>query len=92
MYEISQYSKDKAKELGVKILPSKNKNKKIDVFDWNGQYICSIGSINYKDYPTYLREKGQIYADHRRRLYRLRHAKDLKNIGSAGYYANLILW
>jgi hypothetical protein len=92
MYEISQYSKDRAKELGIKIKPSTHKGKKIDVFDYNGNYLVSIGSISYKDYGIYLKERGQKYADEKARLYKIRHAKDLKKIGSAGYYANLILW
>ena len=38
MYEISKYSFDQAKKLGVKIKPSTRKGKKIDVFDWNNEY------------------------------------------------------
>ena len=92
MYNITNYSKDRAKLLGVKIIPSTNKNKKIDVLDWNNNFIVSIGGIGYKDYPTYLLEKGKKYADERRRLYRIRHTKDRKVLGSAGYYADKILW
>lgn len=90
MYEITKYSKEKAKELGVRIAPSTRKNKKLDVFDWNGQYICSIGDIKYKDYPTYIQEKGKEYADNRRRLYHIRHKE--KELGSPGFYAKELLW
>lgn len=92
MYEITDYSYKKAKELGVKIKPSTHKNKKIDVFDYNNNYILSIGDIRYKDYQHYVLEKGKKYADERRRLYRLRHEKDRKVLGSAGYYVSKILW
>jgi len=92
MYNISNYSKDKAKLLGVKIKPSTNKNKKIDVFDYHNNFIVSIGAIGYKDYSIYLAEKGKKYADEKRRLYRLRHEKDRKVLGSAGYYSSNILW
>ena len=92
MYEISKYSYEKAKELGVKIKPSKNKNKKIDIYDYNNNFICSIGSINHKDYPSYIAEKGKSYADKRRMLYKMRHEKDRKVLGSPGYYADKILW
>jgi hypothetical protein len=51
--------------------------------------IASIGAIGYKDYPTFIKEKGKAYADERRRLYHIRHAKD-KNLN--GYYAKKILW
>jgi hypothetical protein len=57
-YEILPYSYHKAKELGVKIVPSKNPKKKIDVLDWNKNYICSIGDIKYNDFPNYVKEKG----------------------------------
>jgi hypothetical protein len=49
------------------------------------------------DYPTYLAkekkgyyEKG--YANKRRKLYKDRHEKDRHVLGSAGYYADKILW
>lgn len=92
MYNITDYSKRQAIKLGVKIKPSTNKGKKIDVFDWNNNFITSIGAIGYKDYPTYLLEKGKKYADERRRLYRIRHEKDRNVLGSTGYYADRILW
>lgn len=92
MYEISNYSKRRAKSLGVKIRPSQKAGKKIDVFDWNGQYITSIGALAYDDYPKYLKTMGKEYAEERRRLYYLRHKDDIENIGSRGYYAAKILW
>jgi hypothetical protein len=92
MYEITDYSYKKAKELGVKIKPSTHKGKKIDVFDYNNNFITAIGAIANKDYPHYLLQKGKKYADERRRLYKLRHDKDRKVLGSAGYYASKILW
>lgn len=91
-YKITKYSKDKAKELGVKIKLSKNKNKKIDVYDTNNNFIASIGDIKYSDYPTYIKSHGLEYANKRQRLYKQRHEKDLNNKGSAGYYSFNILW
>jgi hypothetical protein len=91
-YEIKPYSYLQAKKLGVKIAPSNKSSKKIDVFDWNNQYILSIGAKGYGDYPTYLIQKGKEYADNRRRLYKIRHNKDRNILGSAGYYADQILW
>ena len=89
-YTIKQYTLDRAKELGVQVKPSKDKNKKIDVFK-NGQLIHSIGAIGYKDYPTYIQENGLEYANERRRLYRIRHKKnDVPN--TAGWYALRLLW
>ncbi len=90
-YRIKQYSKNQAKKLGVTIKPSKLKGKKIDVFK-NNKKLVSIGAIGYKDYPTYIKEKGKKYADERRRLYKIRHKKDRNIKGSAGYYADKILW
>ena len=90
-YRIKQYSKNQAKKLGVTIKPSKLKGEKIDVFK-NNKKLVSIGAIGYKDYPTYIKEKGKKYADERRRLYKIRHKKDRNIKGSAGYYADKILW
>lgn len=91
MYQITEYSYNKAKQLGVEIKPSTNKNKKIDVFK-NGNKIASIGSAQNKDYPTYIKEKGLAYANERRRLYRIRHKDDLNNKQGNGYWSNKILW
>jgi len=88
MYKIKDYSYKKAKELGVEIKPSTNKNKKIDVIK-KGKVIATIGDINYKDYPTYIQEKGLSYAKERRRLYNIRHKNDK---GIVGKYARKILW
>ena len=95
MYHIKPYTYDKAIKLGVKIAPSHKEGKKIDIFDWNGQYIFSIGDRNYSDFPTYVQTHGMDYALIRRKLYRKRHAKEKKNpywIGSPSYYSLNLLW
>jgi hypothetical protein len=89
MYKISDYSFQKAKLLNVVIKPSKNKNKKIDVYK-KKQIIASIGAKGYNDYPTYLEKKGKEYANERKRLYKIRHKNDIHT--GNGYYANKILW
>ena len=91
MYQITEYSYRKAKQLGVEIKPSTKNNKKIDVFK-RGQLISSVGALGYNDYPTYIKEKGLEYANKRRDLYRQRHKNDINKIGSNGYYANQLLW
>ena len=88
MYQISEYSLKKAKDLGVDILPSKRKYKKIDVFK-NGKYIASIGDTRYMDYPTFLARDGEEVAEKHRRLYHARHRNDN---GIAGKLAMYILW
>ena len=88
MYQITDYSYRQAKMLGVEIKSSTNKTKKIDVFK-NGEKIASIGAIGYKDYPTYINEKGKSYADTRKKLYYIRHSK---NKGLNDFYAKKILW
>jgi hypothetical protein len=88
MYKITSYTYQKARELGVEVRPSINPNKKIDVFK-DGKKIASIGDPNYLDFPTYTKEKGQAYANERRRLYHIRHAKD-KNI--EGLLSKALLW
>ena len=89
MYNITDYSYKKAGELSLSIKPSTRKNKKIDVYS-DDDYLFSIGSLKNKDYPTYLLENGKVYADKRKRLYFLRHKKDLKHF--KGFTAAYILW
>jgi hypothetical protein len=90
-YQITDYTLKKAKQLGVKVKPSSNSKKKLDVFK-NNEKIASVGGAGYKDYPTYLKTNGKQYADKRRELYKIRHEKDRKIIGSAGYFADKLLW
>ena len=92
MYQIFPYSKRKAAALNVQIKPSTDPRKKIDVFNRRGEYITSIGARGYGDYPTYLYFYGKEYADKRRKLYKQRHEKDRHKRGTAGFYADRILW
>lgn len=89
-YKITAYSYKRAKKLGVKIKPSNNKKKKIDVYKGTRK-IASIGAIGYKDYPTFMKINKTL-AKERRRRYKTRHRKDRFKKGSPGYYADQILW
>ena len=95
-YKITEYTKLMAKELGVTIKKSTLKGKKIDVFKGDKK-IASIGALGYMDFPTLLEKekagtipKGE--ADKRRKLYKIRHESDRHKLGSAGYYADKLLW
>jgi len=90
-YRIKPYSFLQAKKLAVTIKPSKNKNKKIDVFK-DGKKLYSLGDKNYKDYPTFLKEDGPEKANKRRKAYKARHAKTAAKVGSRSYYSYNILW
>jgi len=89
VYSITEYTKQKAKDLGVEVRPSSNKKKKIDVFK-NGDKIASIGASGMGDYPTYIKTKGKTYADERRRLYKIRHNND--RFSGNGKWADRLLW
>ena len=89
MYNITDYSFEKAAELGLTIKPSTRKGKKIDVYK-DDDYLVSIGSIKIFDYPTHVLEKGKAYAEKRKALYHQRHRKDLKHF--KGFVAMYILW
>ena len=89
-YKITQYSYDRADELGVIIKPSKKGNYKIDVFKKSGDYITSIGHRQYKDFGQYLENNGEDYALYRRELFHKRHGKYKK--GTRGWYSSKILW
>ena len=93
-YKMTQHTRRRAKQHGVRVKPSSKKNKKIDVVR-DGNVIASVGDERYPDFGTYLtmEAKGQVKkgtADDRRRAYRARHGKYLK--GSAGYWAGELLW
>ena len=65
------------------------RDKKIDVYK-NNKKIGSVGALGYKDYPTYIKQKGLVYANKRRDLYKIRHKND---IGSGnGKLAYQLLW
>lgn len=80
-----------AKKLGVKVKPSTNKNKKLDVFK-NGKKVASVGAIGYKDYATYRKEKGVTFAERKKKNYEKRMQKNRKVKFSNGWYADQLLW
>ena len=95
-YTITDYTYSQAKKLGVEVKLSANPLKKIDVFK-EGKKVASVGYRGMGDYPSYMEmeRKGMLpkgYASNRRRLYKIRHEKDRKRVGSNGYYADKLLW
>jgi hypothetical protein len=90
-YQIQPYSFKRAKTLGVTIQPSLNKTKKIDVFRGTKK-VASVGARGMSDFPTYQKTHGMTFAKTRRRLYKIRHTKDRKTVGTPGYYADQLLW
>jgi hypothetical protein len=91
MYNITRYTQQQAKKLGVKVAPSKTKGKKIDVFKGDKK-VASVGAVGYGDYPTFMKQEGKEFADKRRKLYKMRHEKDRHVRGSKGFYADKLLW
>ena len=91
MYHITEYTRNKAKSIGVTVKPSSTKGKKIDVFK-DDKKIASVGALGYKDYPTFIKENGLEYANHRRKLYKQRHEKDRHERWSRGGLADKLLW
>jgi len=90
-YEITEYTKKRARDLGVTVKPSTNSKKKIDVFK-QSKKIASIGAAGMMDYPSYVKTRGVEYANERKRLYKIRHKKDINVVGSPGWLANRLLW
>jgi hypothetical protein len=91
MYSITNYTRERARKIGVTVKPSTSKDKKIDVFK-KGEKIASVGAIGYMDYPTFIKEKGLQYANNRRKLYKQRHEKDRHIKWSRGWLADQLLW
>jgi hypothetical protein len=90
-YIITSRQKRNAKRLGVKILLSNNKSKKLSVYK-HGVKVADIGDIAYWDYDHYRNAYGIAYANERQRLYKLRHQKYRQIKGTRAYYADQILW
>ena len=91
-YIITQYSYDQAKKLNLIIKQSKTKNKKIDVYDIDDKFLHCIGDIRYNDYPSYLSTYNKQYANERRRLYHIRHQKNINIVNSKQFLAANLLW
>ena len=91
-YKITQYTQTQAKKHGVTVKPSTVKGKKIDVFNKKGEKVASVGALGYGDFPTFKRQMGEQYANSRRKLYKMRHEKDRHIRGTAGWYADKLLW
>jgi len=91
MYQITNYTKEKANELGVKVVNSKNPKKKLDVVK-DGKIVASVGAVGYNNYPTYIKTRGKEYAEKRRKLYKIRNSKEINVVGSSGWYGNKLLW
>jgi len=80
MYDITDYTRERARKLGYTVKASVHRGRKIDVFKGD-KYITSLGDTRYGDYGTFLeskdkgesKEKKRAYAEERRRLYHLRH-------------------
>lgn len=90
-YKPTKRQLSNAQKMGVVIVPSSNRRKKLDVYR-NGRKISEIGAMGYADYDLYIKYYGLSYANERRRLYKLRHENDRHIKGTAGYYADKILW
>ena len=92
-YKITSYTYDQAAKLGLRVLPSDKKKYKIKIYDGaTGKFLFYGGDSNYSDYPTYILSHGKTFADMRRKLYHLRHKKEINKIGSRGYIISQLLW
>lgn len=95
-YVITKEIEDRAKKLNIELYPSKNKNKKLDAYK-DGVFQASFGGFGYKDFHLYKKEFGLVYANKKRKSYKLRHEKD-RHIKyrngklTAGYLSDKILW
>jgi len=91
-YNITPYTLARARELGLKVTASDKPKYKIKVSDSTGKFLFYGGDPKYKDYPTYLNMHGKEFADNRRRLYRIRHQKEINKVGSRGSIIAFLLW
>ena len=73
-----------AKKVGVRVKPSTQKGKKLDVYK-GGEKVASIGDIRYEDFLQHNDKQRQAN-------YKSRHSKTRGRVESASYYADKILW
>jgi len=90
-YTITNYTKSRAKDIGVTVKPSKVKGKKLDVYK-NDKKVASVGAKGYGDYPTFVKTKGAPYAKSRQKAYKVRHEKYRHIVNTPSYYADKLLW
>lgn len=79
---------------GYTIEPSTRKYKKYDVYKGN-RYVTSFGDVRYEHYHDKLGFYSYLdhFDDDRRKLYKLRHARDnINNPEYAGYWSWKYLW
>lgn len=91
-YEIQPRTYKEAEKLGLIVCNSSNPKYKIEVYDDDGIFLFYGGAAGYGDYPTYLKENGKAYAAERRRLYNIRHKKELEKPYSRGWVIAKLLW
>ena len=77
------------------VAPSNREHSKYDVYDVKtDKKIASFGDRRYEHYKDKIGYYSHL--DHndvvRRKLYRIRHAKDLNNRDGAGYFSGKYLW
>ncbi|MEM1326175.1 MAG: hypothetical protein AAGI23_09490 [Bacteroidota bacterium] len=92
-YTISNYTRRRAREMGVTVKLSTRKGKKIDVYK-NGKLVASVGATGYNDFPTYkrLERQGKIAkgtAEKRRKAFHNRFKSCRTNNCK---YAKGLLW
>jgi len=92
VYTIDKKVFENADRIGVVIKPSTMKFKKLDVYNKDGEKLASVGDTRYNDYNSYIKTKGLAFANERKRLYNIRHAKTKGIKGSPSYYADQLLW
>lgn len=90
-YTIQKYTLDKAKALGVDVVPSRKSDKKIDVIK-DGRIVASVGARGMGDYPTYLATRDKEFAEERRRLYKQRNERYRTIKDTPSYWADQLLW
>jgi len=103
-YKVKKYQEHMAKKNNVEIKSSNKKNKKVDVFDKQGNLLASIGGVYpngkfYNDFATYIEDIGLVKAKLKRNAYLKRHSKDPKEkivkgkkVKTPSYWADKILW
>jgi len=90
-YVIREYTRRRASDLGVQVVPSNISSKKIDVVR-DDKVIASVGAKGMGDYATYLETHDKEFAEIKRRLYKQRNERHRTIKNTPGWWGDQLLW
>jgi hypothetical protein len=92
MYAIFPEQYKLAEKMKLRIFPSDDPKKKLDVYDNNGLFLKRIGDMAYGDFFIYKHGEGKKIADAHRLKYYARHKKGIEERKLGEILSWVLLW